>query len=441
MITKDRVVTILKLALPLTVGLASSFIMVFVDLAMVGVLGTAALAAIGLAGFSYTLILAFVIGVAPAVQGVVSRREGEESEEPKCLPLNAGLLLVLMIGVPLTLFCYLLTPSYFALISSDPLVTSEGVPYLRALFLSLVAVGVGEAFRGHWAGMSKTKVYMLNILFMNSLNILFNYMFIFGNFGAPALGTLGAGVASTMSVFIGALAYFIVTFVHFRTEGFLSIKPARELVVRIFNVGLPESIREALFSLGYVVFYWLVGKIGTLELAATNVLIRVALVMSLFPLALGMASATLVSGALGKGDVAAANEWGWDSGKVGIVWITLLGLPLFLFPEWFLSLFLTDPAAVAVAIVPLQITGALTGVTSLIFIFAYTLVSLGDGKRVLIVSFTTQWMFFLPAVWVIGPYLNYGLLEIWLVQTVYALIATVLMTMLWCDGRWKEIKL
>lgn len=441
MITKDRVGIILKLALPLTVGLASSFIMVFVDLAMVGILGIEALAAIGLAGFSYTLILAFVIGVAPAVQGIVSRREGEESEEPKCLPLNAGLLLVLMIGIPLTILCYFLTPSYFAIISSDPEVTKEGIPYLKVLFLSIVAVGIGEAFHGYWVGISKTKVYMLNILFMNCLNVFFNYVLIFGNFGVPALGTLGAGIGSTLSVYIGALVYFIVTFRYFRAEGFLSIKPAKELVVRIFNIGLPESIREALFSLGYVVFYWIVGTMGTLELAAANVLIRVALVMSLFPLALGIASATLVSGALGKGDISAANEWGWDSGKVGIVWITILGLPLFLFPEWFLSLFLTDPNAVSIATVPLQITGALTGVTSLIFIFAYTLVSLGDGKRVLIVSLTTQWMFFLPAVWVIGPYLNYGLLEIWLVQTVYALIATVLMTALWCDGRWKGIKL
>jgi len=440
-ITKDRVGIILKLALPLTVGLASSFIMVFVDLAMVGILGIEALAAIGLAGFSYTLILAFVIGVAPAVQGIVSRREGEESEEPKCLPLNAGLLLVLMIGIPLTILCYFLTPSYFAIISSDPEVTKEGIPYLKVLFLSIVAVGIGEAFHGYWVGISKTKVYMLNILFMNCLNVFFNYVLIFGNFGVPALGTLGAGIGSTLSVYIGALVYFIVTFRYFRAEGFLSIKPAKELVVRIFNIGLPESIREALFSLGYVVFYWIVGTMGTLELAAANVLIRVALVMSLFPLALGIASATLVSGALGKGDISAANEWGWDSGKVGIVWITILGLPLFLFPEWFLSLFLTDPNAVSIATVPLQITGALTGVTSLIFIFAYTLVSLGDGKRVLIVSLTTQWMFFLPAVWVIGPYLNYGLLEIWLVQTVYALIATVLMTALWCDGRWKGIKL
>ncbi|RYD68842.1 MAG: MATE family efflux transporter, partial [Sphingobacteriales bacterium] len=181
----ERAKTILTLALPITVGLASSFIMVFIDLAMVGSLGNAALAAIGLGGFSFTFILAFVLGVAPAVQGIVARRKGAESEEPKCLPLNAALLLVLIVGVPLSIIVYVLTPFYFSIISSDQEVVNAGVPYLQALFLGVVAIGLCEAFQGYWSGISKTKVYMLNILFMNCLKVFFNYILIFGNLGFP----------------------------------------------------------------------------------------------------------------------------------------------------------------------------------------------------------------------------------------------------------------
>jgi len=438
-ITKDRLGTILNLAFPVTIGLASTFIMVFIDLAMVGKLGNEAMAAIGLAGFSYTLILAFVRGISPAVQGLVARSIGEKSQEPKCISLNAGLILVLLIGIPLSVICYFITPAYFSLIAIDPEIVKEGVPYLKALCLSVIGVGIGEAFEGFWTGVGKTKVYMFNIVFINSLNILLNYALIFGNFGMPALGTLGAGIASAISVYAGAIIYFIVTLIKYKNDSFLSVKPSKELVKKIFTIGLPESIREAMFSLGYVVFYWIVGHIGTLELAAMNVLVRIALVLTLFPLALGIAAATLTSDAVGKGDIPSAVDWGWDVGKVGVIWTTLLGLPLFFFPEWFLSLFLVDPKAISLAIIPLQITGALSGVSSLIFIFAYALVSLGDGNRVLLVSFGTQWLLFLPAVSLISFYLNYGLLEVWLVQTVYALIATAWMTSLWRDGKWKKI--
>jgi Na+-driven multidrug efflux pump len=66
---------------------------------------------------------------------------------------------------------------------------------------------------------------------------------------------------------------------------------------------------------------------------------------------------------------------------------------------------------------------------------------MGDGKRVMLVSLSTQWIFFLPAVWVVGPYLRYGLSQVWLVQAAYAGIAATLITALWAQGRWKKIKI
>jgi MATE family multidrug resistance protein len=82
-----------------------------------------------------------------------------------------------------------------------------------------------------------------------------------------------------------------------------------------------------------------------------------------------------------------------------------------------------------------------SGVGSLIYIFGYTLYSVGDGNRVVLVSFSTQWIFFLPLVWLVGPYLHSGLLQIWLVQMAYGALATSLITAIWISGRWKTIKI
>jgi MATE family multidrug resistance protein len=440
MITRDRVATILKMALPLTAGLSSSLIMSTVDLAMVGRLGNSAVAAVGLAGFSFSLISAFVSGIAPAVQGVVARRSGEGSAAAKCLPLNGGLLLVLAIGVPLSILCYWLTPWFFSVISSDPQVAQQGVPYLRVLVLGMVAKGMDSAFEGYWMGIGRTKVYMLNVVFVNALHIVLNYILIFGHFGAPALGATGAGIASTLSVCVSTVIYAVITYVSYRKEGFLSARPESALVIRMVQIGLPAMFEGAFFSLGFVAYYWIVGRVGTPALAATNVLVRVSLLYVLFAQALGMTSATLVAKTLGEGDPDGASQWGWDIAKITVAWITLLGVPLVLFPHACLGIFLDDPATIAVATIPTQLTGAFTGIVSLIYIFATTLVSLGDGKRVLIVSFSTQWALFLPAVWIVGMILNGGLLGISLVETAYGLIATALITGIWSDGRWKKIR-
>ncbi len=441
MITRDRVATISKLAFPICIALSSALVMSLIDLAMVRPLGNQAIAAVGVSVFSNSLILAFVMGIAPAVQGIVARRRGQGSTEPKCLPLNGGLLAAVLVGVPLTIVCYFLTPVFFALISSDPEVTRIGIPFLRTLYAAIIAGGMNAAFRGYWSGLERPYTYMTIVLIMNVLNFIGNYVLIFGRFGAPKMGATGAAMSTAIAMYAGVLINFAMISVRFGKDGFLTAKPERALIARIFRLGIPATMQEFFISAGYLVFFWMVGQVGTSELAAANVLIRITMVLSVLSMALGVASATLVSRTMGQGDLAGAAQWGWDTGKVGVIVITLLGLPMFLFPARCLSLFLSNPHTIAMAVIPLQMVAATTGAGSLIYIFAYTLFSVGDGKRVMLVSFSTQWLVFLPAVWFVGPYLKYGLLQIWLVQMVYGALATILITTIWADGRWKKIRI
>jgi MATE family multidrug resistance protein len=440
-INRERVATIFKLAFPVSIALSSTLVMSLIDLAMVAPLGSQATAAVGLSVFSQALILAFVAGIGPAVQGLVARRRGEGSTEPKCSPLNGGLLMAVIAGTPLTIIGYWLAPFFFSLISSDPEVTRIGIPFLRVLYTAVIAAGMGVAFKGHWNGMEKPNVYMAIVLFMNVLNFCGNYVLISGRFGAPALGATGAAISTAVSLYIGVVINFAITYLRFRKDGFLSVKPEKPLLVRIFQLGLPATLQEFFFSAGYIVFYWMIGQVGTAELAATNVQVRISMVLSILSMSLGSASATLVAKTVGEGDPAGAAQWGWDSGKLGVISITLLALPLVLFPRFFLSIFLSDPHAISIAVIPWQLTTAVTGLGSLIYIFAYTLVSVGDGNRVVMISFGTQWLLFLPAVWIVGPHLHYGLLQISFVQAAYGAIATFLITSIWADGRWKRIKI
>ncbi len=441
MLTWKRVRTISALAFPAGIALGLTTIMSLIDLAMVGRLGNHAVAAVGLAVFSNAFVLAFVMGIAPAVQGIVARRRGEGSTEPRCLPLNAGLLIALLVGLPLTILCYVFTPLLFSAISSDPEVTRVGVSFLRILYTGIIAVGMQGAFRGYWYGMEKPKVHMTIVFFMICLNIVGNYLLIFGKLGAPALGATGAAISTVVSLYVGAIINFTLVYFRFRKEGFLSARPQRSLLARVFKMGLPLTMQEFFHSAGYITFFWIVGQVGTAELAAANVLVRITMALILLAMSLAAASATLVSKTVGEGDLEGAAQWGWDTGKLGVIGISLLGLPLFLFPQYFLSIFLSDPHTVSIAVIPLQLVAATTGVGSLIYIFAYTLYGVGDGKRVVIVSFSTQWLFFLPAVWIVGPYLGFGLLQIWLVHMAYGALATTLITSIWAGGRWKKIKI
>jgi multidrug resistance protein, MATE family len=441
MISRTRIASIFKLAFPVTIALSTTLVMSLIDLAMVRPLGSQATAAVGLSVFSNTLILAFVVGIGPAVQGLVARRRGEGSPEPECLPLNAGLLMALIVGLPLTIFGYGFAPFFLSLISSDAEVTKIAIPFLRTLYTAIIATGMNTAFKGYWTGIERPNVYMATVLVMNALNFIGDYVLVLGRFGAPAMGATGAAFSTAASLYIGVIINFVLVWRHFRKDGFMTLRPDRSVLVRILKLGVPATMQEFLFSAGYLVFFWLVGEIGTAELAALNVLVRISLVLSVLSMAVGSASATLVAKHLGEGDPAGAAQWGWDSGKLGFSVITLIGVPLVLFPTFFLSIFLSNPDTIAIAVIPWQLQTGTAGLASLIYVFAYTLMSVGDGNRVAMVSFATQWLFFLPAVWVVGPHLRYGLLQISLVDLAYGVLATTLITALWAEGRWKRIKI
>jgi MATE family multidrug resistance protein len=441
MLTRERVATIWKLAYPTLIALSTALLMSLVDLMMVRPLGIRTTAAVGLSVFSHTVILAFLVGIDPAVQGLVARRRGQRSTEARCLPLNAGLLTALIVGVPLTILVEILTPYYFSLVASDPGVIRVGVPFLRTLYAGLLAYGMNSAFRGHWAGMEKPRVQMCIALILNSVNLFGNYVFIYGKFGAPALGATGAALSTTLAIHVGLILNFVMSYKRYWKDGFLRVLPDRTLLKRILLLAMPLSMQEFFFSLGYLVFFRIIGQVGTVELAAANVLVRITLVLVLLAMSLGVASATLVSRTIGEGDPDGAAQWGWDAAKLGYIALTAIGLPFLLFPGQILSLFLSDPRAIEMAIIPMRMIAITLNGGSLIYVFAYTLVSVGDGNRVMLVSFSTQWLLFLPAAWLVGPYLHYGLLQIWIVWMVYGAIATTLIVTLWHQGRWKQIKI
>ena len=123
---------ILSLALPIMGGMVSQNIMNLVDTAMVGSLGDDALAAVGLAGFTTFTCGAFIMGLSTGVQATAARWLGAGRRHEIAVPLNGGLLLVLVLGIPLSVWLIFAAPSFFPLLSQDAAVASQGTHYLQA---------------------------------------------------------------------------------------------------------------------------------------------------------------------------------------------------------------------------------------------------------------------------------------------------------------------
>lgn len=440
MITRSRLRTIGGIALPIIGGMVSQNVVNLVDTAMVGTLGTSALAAVAIGTYATFLATSVIIGLSSGVQTMVARRIGEGRANEAAVPLNGGLFLGLLISLPLIAVAVTFSADVFALMNNDPDVIEQGVDYLDARLFGILAVGLNFAYRGYFNGMRLTKVYLYTLLAMHLCNIGLNYVLIFGHFGFPALGALGAGIASTAAEYLGVLIFSILAFRMARQRGFLSRIPRRETLATMLRLGVPSALREFLFAGSLTVQMWIFGLMGTAEVAVSAVVINLFLVAYLPALGLGLATLTLVSEAVGRKDLADARRWGWEASIITVVTLGALGAVAVFFPNLIMSGFLHDPETLALAHGPFIVMGLFVGATGVSLTLSNALLGAGAARLVMVISVAPRWLISLPLTWWLGPYLGLSLTAVWTANFSVGLLQMIWLAIHWRGKGWEGIK-
>ncbi len=377
-----------------------------------------------------------------ASQAMAARRHGEKRHGEMAVPLNGGLLLALVLGVPTSVVLLWAAPRLYPYLNSDPLVIAEGVPYLQARLCAVTAVGFNFSFRGYFNGVNLSKIYLRSLVVMHACNLVLNYGLIFGRLGMPQLGATGAGIGTAIATFIGTGTYIFMALRYARGAGFLKGLPDRATLRSMLQLSVPSGIRQIFFASGLTALYWIVGLVGRTELAAANVIVNVMLVAILPCMGLGLAATSLVGQALGRKDVQDARRWGWDVVKIAVVIIGLIGLPMLLVPEAILWIFVRNqPETIAIGALPLRIVGATIALDSIGIVLQNAILGAGDSRRVMIASVALQWGLFLPAAYVVGPLLGYGLLGIWIAMAGHRLVQAGCFSAMWRGTRWAQVEL
>ena len=439
MVSASRLKRISDIALPIIAGAIATNLMTLVDTLMVGQLGDPALAGVGIGGQLFFLFLAVALGLAAGVQAMVARRVGEDRIEATGKVLNAGILLAALVGLLLIAISYLLMPLIFELLNDDAMVVEEGWEYLSTRIPSLLFIAINVTFRSYWIGVSLAKWSMVSIVTLSLANILFNYILIFGNLGAPRLEVAGAGLGSTLAVLVGLTVNIGLAFKFALANGFLRGLPEQEQVKTMVKVSYPESLRQALFSVGVLLMYVLIGQIGTRELAAFHVVISICLIAYMPHIGIGGAATTLVGESLGRRDVRDAKTWGWQVSNVGLVVLLALGLAVAFFPRTILGLFFVDKMTLALAVLPLQLAvfgHVLDGYGK---VLGSALIGAGATPSAMRLTLLPQWFLLLPLL-AVSIYLGYGLSEAVIIFLFSTLAAALMFAYVWQREGWSSIE-
>ncbi len=264
---------VLKLAFPLILSTGSSTIQMFVDRMFLTWHSSEAIAAAAPGGIvSFTLQCLF-IGTAAYVNTFVAQYYGAKQYDKIASAIWQGIYFALASGVFFLIFIPLAKP-IFNFAGHAPEVRALEIQYFTILCFGALPTFISSAVSGFFGGRGETKIIMWVNVLATVVNIVFDYLLIFGHFGFPKWGMKGAAIATVMAAYVAAIAVVLCMMKTKYRQEFLTLKNHQfdlALFKRLMRFGLPNGFHFMLDLLGFTLFVLMVGRFGTLELAATTI--------------------------------------------------------------------------------------------------------------------------------------------------------------------------
>ncbi|MCD6384501.1 polysaccharide biosynthesis C-terminal domain-containing protein, partial [Candidatus Sumerlaeota bacterium] len=247
---------ILKLALPVLLSMLSITVLINVDVMMVGRLGKEAVAATGLGGWVYLVVILTLSAIEIGTQVLVARRFGEKQFDECGRLTTIAIAISLIIGSGVLLL--LIPTAQYLMHSKDSTVQELGVIYLRIRLLALPFSMSAFALRGFFYGIGNSVIPMIAEIVINTLNIILNYILIFGKLGMPALGVKGAALASFLSTMTGFVILLSVVLRRNYRHTYNLPAPIRKGIKQtsrqLFVISYPVFIQSFFIHLGFYIF-------------------------------------------------------------------------------------------------------------------------------------------------------------------------------------------
>ncbi|WP_437396845.1 MATE family efflux transporter [Flagellimonas lutimaris] len=285
----------LKLSYPVILGMLGHTFVAFADNIMVGQLGTAELAAVSLGNSFVFIAMSLGIGFSTAITPLVAEADGAKDQAAGKSALKHGLVLCTMLG--LSLFgLILLSKPLMHHMKQPPEVVELALPYLDLVAFSLVPLIIFQAFKQFSEGLSQTKYPMYATILANVVNVTLNYLLIFGSFGFPKMGIVGAAVGTLASrVIMVAFIWYVLKrkkkFESYVTNfNFRNIE--KKVMNKIISLGFPSALQMFFEVAIFTGAIWLSGVLGKNAQAANQIALNLSSMT--FMVGMGLSVAAMV---------------------------------------------------------------------------------------------------------------------------------------------------
>ncbi len=492
---------VIKLATPVVLGMVFQTAVNLADTIMVGWMPDETQSVAGVAAIGITLPLFWAIGgflsaIAVGTQALTGRRFGENRPQLAGRVLYNSLTVSLTTGAFCSIAGMLLIPYVFPFFNSNPEVLKVGIPYAQMRFIGVFSMVVTFSFKAFFDGIGKTYVHMVASIVMNVTNVGLNALLIFGLWGFPEMGVLGAGVGTVIASYLGLI---IIAAWSFKPKYFKLYRYFRKVnlnwtVLReIVRLSLPGGLATVFVMSGFLLFMKIVGLIDRTEwlmtfprgsmieleatvntylgqgagsdmlklltgilphvdhitenmrvpvyTAGTKVITDLMSISFMTAMAIGTATATLLSQSMGAGKPRLAERYVWEAVRIGVFLLGILGILEALFPTFFLNLFTNKVVVIEAASSSLRMVGLVNFMIAIGLIVMQAHFGAGNAKFVMYVELALHFTCLVPLSYLFGVVFDFGMEGVWLAAVFYIISLSSILAWKFYQGKWKYIKI
>ncbi|MGG6230433.1 MATE family efflux transporter [Tenacibaculum sp. SDUM215027] len=416
----------LKLAAPVMLGMLGHTFVSFIDNIMVGQLGTAELAAVSLGNSFMFIAMSLGIGFSTAITPLVAEADSSNNFTQAKSAFKHGLFLCTMMGIMLFLVVFFSKPLMYLM--KQPIEVVElAIPYLDLVAFSLIPMIIFQAYKQFSDGMSMTRYPMYATLIANVLNVLLNYLLIYGKFGFPELGIVGAAYGTLLSRVVMVVYLWWLLSKKERSKRLVTnikIFVLDTLMIRkIINLGTPSAMQMFFEVAIFTAAIWLSGLLGKNPQAANQIALNLSSMTFMVATGLSVASMIRVGNQKGLQNYKELRRIAFSIFFLGTILAVIFATFFFVFHKSLPNLYVdlsdaenyADNMEVMNIAANLLIAAAIFQISdSIQVVMLGALRGLQDVKMPTLITFISYWVVGFPISFFFGAKDMYGSFGIWL---------------------------
>lgn len=424
----------LRLAAPLAMAELGWMSMGFVDAVMAGPLGAAAIGAGSLGNMLFFPIAICGTGMLHGMDTLVAQSFGAKDAAACRRILVQGLWIALAVAPVVVLLLALTIPLLRAL-GTNPRVMELLGPFLNALLWGVLPLMFYTAFRRYLQAMNIVKPITFAVVSANLLNFAGNWLFMYGNWGAPRLGLEGSGYSTSIARVYIALVLLVAVVHHQRRSGNPHLQfiwrpqwtPIRNLVA----LGFPSAMQILVEGAVFAVVTVMAARFDEVSLAAHSIAVNVISITFMVPLGISSAAAVRVGQAVGRKHPQGIAVSGWTALLLAAGFMTAAGLALAVVPRWIARLYTPEAAVIAASAALLRIAALFEIFDGLQVVATGALRGLGDTRTPALVHLGGYWLIGMPIAYLLCFSYGWGVTGIWVGLTSALILIGLILLAAW----------